>query len=376
MQDARLRTGRLHFETHKGRQIKLLKATLNLRPRFRGRKFMSDTAPDTDITTTNTANNSEQPKGWRDVLPIHPAAELFPLMSDADLRDLADNISKEEGLMERVGIYADPELGLCVLDGRNRLDALELLGREIFVSKYDYRALHFGESLKRMTRKKRKEALAADHDRSSPSTEIFEVVSTDDPFGYVLSKNVHRRHLTPEQKRPLIVELVKASAERSNALLAEWADVDDHYISDIREELEATSEIPRFEKTIGKDGKARPSHRHTPGPPSTPTSEAAPVGKAEADEQNDPLVVDRNPEDAEVADPATVEDNALHSLSRNSAHAKMFRKIFKLSSFDRETKERISTAIDRMISQWRSTQATLTKGGRASETDPDDQVLQ
>jgi hypothetical protein len=25
--------------------------------------------------------NSSQPKSWRDVLPIHPAAELFPLMS-------------------------------------------------------------------------------------------------------------------------------------------------------------------------------------------------------------------------------------------------------------------------------------------------------
>jgi len=27
--------------------------------------------------------NSLQPKSWRDVLPIHPAAELFPLMSES-----------------------------------------------------------------------------------------------------------------------------------------------------------------------------------------------------------------------------------------------------------------------------------------------------
>ena len=45
---------------------------------------MSDTAPDTDITGTGTGTeNSEQTKRWRDVLPIHPAAELFPLMSEA-----------------------------------------------------------------------------------------------------------------------------------------------------------------------------------------------------------------------------------------------------------------------------------------------------
>ena len=77
-----------------------------------------------------------------------------------------------------------------------------------------------------------------------------------------------------------------------------------------------------------------------------------------------------------MADPATVEDNVLYTLARINEHAKAFKKIFKLSSFDREAEERISTAIDRMISKWRSTQATLTKGSRASETDPDDQVLQ
>ena len=77
----------------------------------------------------------------------------------------------------------------------------------------------------------------------------------DDSIAFVISANIHRRHLTPAQKRPATVELVKRSAERSNALLAEWAGVDDHEIADIRAELESTSEIPRFEKTTGKDGK-------------------------------------------------------------------------------------------------------------------------
>jgi hypothetical protein len=36
--------------------------------------------------------NSPSPKTWRDVLPIHPAAELFPLMSEAELRELGEDI--------------------------------------------------------------------------------------------------------------------------------------------------------------------------------------------------------------------------------------------------------------------------------------------
>jgi hypothetical protein len=31
-------------------------------------------------------------KSWRDVLPIHPAAELFPLMSPGELRALGEDI--------------------------------------------------------------------------------------------------------------------------------------------------------------------------------------------------------------------------------------------------------------------------------------------
>jgi hypothetical protein len=74
-------------------------------------------------------SNSSQLKNWRDVLPIHPAAELFPPMSESELCELAGDIEKHT-LRERPVFYDDPELGICVLDGRNRLD-LELIGREV-----------------------------------------------------------------------------------------------------------------------------------------------------------------------------------------------------------------------------------------------------
>jgi hypothetical protein len=61
-------------------------------------------------------------KSWRDVLPIHPAAELFPMMTEAELRELGEDIKKND-LHEGVVIF-DGQL----LDGRNRLDAMELVG--------------------------------------------------------------------------------------------------------------------------------------------------------------------------------------------------------------------------------------------------------
>jgi len=40
--------------------------------------------------------NSSQPKSWRDVLPIHPCADLFPPIPEAELKELAGNIEAHE----------------------------------------------------------------------------------------------------------------------------------------------------------------------------------------------------------------------------------------------------------------------------------------
>ena len=42
-------------------------------------------------------------KSWRDAIPIHPAADLLPLMSPDELRELADDI-KKNGLRVKVEI--------------------------------------------------------------------------------------------------------------------------------------------------------------------------------------------------------------------------------------------------------------------------------
>ena len=71
-------------------------------------------ADDFTVTTTN----------WRDILPVHPAADLFPLMSESELRELGEDI-KANGLRASIVLYEGK-----LLDGRNRLDAMELVGVE------------------------------------------------------------------------------------------------------------------------------------------------------------------------------------------------------------------------------------------------------
>jgi hypothetical protein len=67
-------------------------------------------------------------QSWRDVLPIHPAAELFPLMSSDELRELGEDIRANK-LQFPIATWFDPEAKVELLtDGRNRLDAMELVG--------------------------------------------------------------------------------------------------------------------------------------------------------------------------------------------------------------------------------------------------------
>ncbi|HET9968528.1 MAG TPA: DNA methyltransferase [Streptosporangiaceae bacterium] len=90
--------------------------------------------------------------------PVHPAAELFPLLGDDELRELAEDV-KAHGLREPVWLYMDRERGPMLLDGRNRVRACVLAG--------------------------------------VPWTKRF--YEGDDPIGFSVSLNLKRRHLTAGQ---------------------------------------------------------------------------------------------------------------------------------------------------------------------------------
>ena len=51
--------------------------------------------------------------------------------------------------------------------------------------------------------------------------DIITVPGNVDPYAYVISANVHRRHLNAEQKRTAIETLLKAKPEQSNRQIAQ-----------------------------------------------------------------------------------------------------------------------------------------------------------
>jgi hypothetical protein len=73
---------------------------------------------------TSIAEGNQAPVKWRDVLPIHPAADFFPMMSPAELRELGEDIRKN-GLKQRLVFWAtEPGAEVFLLDGRNRRAAM------------------------------------------------------------------------------------------------------------------------------------------------------------------------------------------------------------------------------------------------------------
>jgi hypothetical protein len=146
----------------------------------------------------------------------HPAAGLFPMMAEDELRDLAADI-KKNGQREPIYVYK------CqVLDGRNRRRACAVAGVRPY---YEW--------------------------LNAPDQDL------DDPLAFVLSKNLHRRHLTAEQRREIVSRLLKDRPGRSNRQVASQVGVDHKTVGAVRKQLETTGEIPQLDKTEGKDGKAR-----------------------------------------------------------------------------------------------------------------------
>jgi hypothetical protein len=136
---------------------------------------------------------------WRDLYPVHPCADVFPMMSDAELDTLAADI-KAHGLQSSVLLKftGDAARPVAVLDGRNRLEALARLGVDIPA---DYRI----------------EAKFPDGHHEG----IFDIQTTTvDPAAFVISLNIHRRHLTREQRAELIVKTIEAGKPIDRAKVA------------------------------------------------------------------------------------------------------------------------------------------------------------
>jgi ParB-like chromosome segregation protein Spo0J len=184
---------------------------------------------------------------WRDQIEVHPAADLFQIMATEELKALGSDIEKR-GLTSPIAITITGKKlnGDCkywLLDGRNRLDAMELAGVEFAL------VLKDGQC-----------TITSPLDYIKGGGGFYPkaiVVAEADATAYVVSANIHRRHLTVEQKRGLIARVLKAQPSKSNREIARQVKDDHHKVGAVRRKLEATGEVSPVEKTIGADGKAR-----------------------------------------------------------------------------------------------------------------------
>jgi hypothetical protein len=152
-------------------------------------------------------------------------------MSCDELRELGKDIRKN-GLRSSIALWQpDKGASALLLDGISRLDAVEIeLGRPVRVVPRTYR-LRTRWSLE-----------ADEHGESVPVTNLIGTGNTTaeqqtfillgrdvDPWAYDTSANLHRRHLTAEQRRELIGKLIEAMPEKSNRQIAKLVEGEPHH---------------------------------------------------------------------------------------------------------------------------------------------------
>lgn len=83
------------------------------------------------------------------------------------------------------------------------------------------------------------------------------------PVEFVVASNAHRRHLTPGQRRSLLIELLKAKPDASDRAIASMANVDHKTVAQVRQRAEVGGEIPHQPDRVGRDGKRQSAVKKT-----------------------------------------------------------------------------------------------------------------
>ncbi len=195
--------------------------------------------------------NTNQPKSWRDVIEVHPAADLFPMMTADELKALGEDIRKN-GLMSSIAITTSKKLGgsweYLLLDGRNRLDAMEAVGLPVTIS------LSNGQC-----------RIATKAAANIPGFDTYDgttvKVVDDDPYAYVISANVHRRHLTTLQRIELVEKVIKANPAMSSRRAAKLAGVSPTTGVKARHKLEAAGDVSTVDTSIDTKGRKQPTRK-------------------------------------------------------------------------------------------------------------------
>ena len=88
-----------------------------------------------------------------------------------------------------------------------------------------------------------------------------------DPYGYVISANIHRRHLTAEQKRELIAKLLKATPEKSDRQIAETVKASPTTVGTVRAEMIQLSRLDSCQSASVRMARRASNRRTSHVPP-------------------------------------------------------------------------------------------------------------
>jgi hypothetical protein len=140
-------------------------------------------------------------------LEFHPLANLFPLLQDEELQKIVDDI-KVDGFREHEQIVIHEGK---ILDGRNRYKATQLAG-------YKLEQANFRD---------------------------FNLETEGDPYRFVISKNIYRRHLTKSQCAAILAEMYDQLPKREPGPQLIKSSIDDltPCADQLKQELAATKGI-------------------------------------------------------------------------------------------------------------------------------------
>jgi predicted transcriptional regulator len=135
----------------------------------------------------------------------HPFANMFPMIEGKEFDSLRDDIAKN-GILEPIRLFQG-----MILDGRNRY------------------------------------AKAAGHKFSLDDFVQWEGTLAE-AEAWVISTNLHRRHLTAKQKQEMVRQRIRKSPEMSNRQIAKLLGVSHTMVADERERTLNPPELKKFQE--------------------------------------------------------------------------------------------------------------------------------
>src|SRR5262249_46538880 len=148
--------------------------------------------------------------------------------SEAEFSALVEDI-KTRGLRQPVVTMEDGDGNRILVDGIHRLDALQIADPAA-IAPNNYNV--FAKPLPTM-----------------PEAEIVALVS---------SLNIHRRHLTGEQRRELIAKVLKANPEKSDRQVAGTVKASPTPVGKVRAKLEANGDVSNLDTRTDTKGRKQP----------------------------------------------------------------------------------------------------------------------